>query len=202
MGELPIFRDHPFPVLQGISEGEVAQCRIRFDTCLDLGESASNVGEARARLEAAGVPRRAELLEIHRNLFAGRPGSGVLRESEVEAVFAGQDCPPARFLERSLENFDRWLVADSFSEIHPIEQAALTMTRLVDIWPFEFGNRTAATVFSSFFLSRAGYPPFLVLPEEMAEFDQILSAAIRMQTAPLVQTIYRCIERELGRVRS
>jgi len=46
--------------------------------------------------------------------------------------------------------------AESLAEIHPIEKAALVLTRVVDIWPFEFGNLTAAIVLSNAFLKLAG----------------------------------------------
>jgi hypothetical protein len=36
-----------------------------------------------------------------------------------------------------------------------------------------------------------------VLPDQISEFDDILAAAIRMDTAPLVRAIFRCLEREL-----
>lgn len=213
MPELPILPDKGYPAVEGISAQDLSGCCARFDACLDYGESASDVGEARASLEAPGrevpgrrvpgrrVPGKEGLLQVHRLLFAGRTEAGRLRESEVAGVFPGQDCPGPQFLERSLDNFEQWLAADSFNEIHPIEQTALTLTRLVDIWPFEFGNRTAATVFSSLFLTRAGYPPFLVLPDQVGDFDESLARAIRMETAPLVKTISECIERELVRVR-
>ena len=112
-------------------------------------------------------------------------------------MFEGQDCPEPKFIDRALDNFERWLLADSFLEIHAIEQAALALTRVVDIWPFEFGNRTSAVIFANFFLFQAGYPPFAVLPGQEDAFADALSAAIRMQTEPLVGSIYTSIIREL-----
>ena len=196
MPDLPIFGDNRYPPVEQITGEALAACLARFDSALDYGESASEVGRARASLVAADGEG---LLRVHRILFRGREGSGQLRASQAVPVFEGQDCPGPQFIGRSLENLEQWLGADSFGEIHPIEQAALTLTRLVDIWPFEFGNRSASAVFSSFFLTRSGYPPFLVLPEQLAEFDEALSAAIRMQTAPLVALVTRCIRRELER---
>jgi len=73
----------------------------------------------------------------------------------------------------------------------------LALTRLVDIWPFEFGNRTTAIVFANSFLLRAGYPPFFVLQTQLAEFEEVMSHAILMQTESLVLAIYKCMEREL-----
>ena len=71
------------------------------------------------------------------------------------------------------------------------------MTRFVDIWPFEVGNRTTGVVFANYFLHRAGLPPFFVLPEQRDEFDQVLAQAVLMQTESLVRAIYKCLEREI-----
>lgn len=166
----------------------------RFDAMLDLAEGNVPAGPARAAITDATVPA---LFEAHRALFPDLEGSGVLRVSGVSGVFPGQDCPEPEHLSHSLRNLEHWLTAESFLEIHPIEQAALSLTRLVDIWPFETGNRTAAVVFSNQFLLRAGLPPFFVLRDQVAELDEILAQAVRMQTEPLVRAIYRCLEREL-----
>jgi Fic family protein len=202
--DLPIYSDSifrgsdPFPALKGVRDDDIKRCLERFDEGLDHGEGAMNVARA---LEGVGGVGREDLLGLHRRLFEGRPGAGELRSSPVEATFRGQDCPDPRFLAQSLDNFEKWLGVESLSELHPIQQAALTTTRLVDIWPFEFGNRTTAVVFANSFLLRAGLPPFFVPVEQLDEFDQILSQAIMMQTESLVRAIYRCIERELERAR-
>ena len=173
---------------------DLPSCFDRFDSLLDHGEGARNVPKARA---AMTEPGKKGLLAIHSALFEGQSGAGQLRGSTVAGVFKGQDCPEPQFIERSLDNFATWLTVDSFEEIHPVEQAALVLTRLMDIWPFEFGNRTATVVFANFFLVRAGYPPFFVLPAELEQFEQALSEAIRMQTQPLVGAIYKSILREV-----
>jgi fido (protein-threonine AMPylation protein) len=198
--DLPIFSDsvfrgsNPFASLERAKGMNLAGCFERFDTLLDHGEGSGPAGPAREALDGARV---AVLLEVHRRLFPGRPGAGRLRSASVTGVFAGQDCPEPAFIGASLASFEGWLSAASFGELHPIEQAALGITRLADLWPFDFGNRTAAVTFSNQFLIRAGFPPFFVLPDQISEFDDILAAAIRMDTAPLVRAIFRCLEREL-----
>ena len=198
--DLPIYpdpdlrRSNRFPGLEQIASLDMAACLERFDSILGERDGLGDVARARSVMT---TPGKAGLLEIHRILFDPRPGAGRLRESPVSGVFNGQDCPEPEFIDRSLDNFERWLLADSFGEIHAIEQAALALTRLVDIWPFGFGNRTAAILFSNFFLAREGYPPFLIQVGQEESFAQALSAAIRMQTEPLVGAIYKSIVREL-----
>jgi fido (protein-threonine AMPylation protein) len=171
----------------------------RFDGMLDHGEQNDPAGSARRAMIA---PTPQALLEVHRLLFSGQPGCGTLRTSPIAGPFPGQDCPEPEYIAKSLENLEVWLSAESFAEMHPIEQAALALTRILDIWPFRFGNRTTAVVFANHFLARAGYPPFFVLPDQLEEFEQILAQAIRMQTEPLVRAMYKCMEREIDLVGS
>jgi fido (protein-threonine AMPylation protein) len=204
-GDLPIYSDSifrsadPFPALANITDEEIERTMERFDRILAFdGEPAS--GAAAALGNIAG-PDKESLVAVHRRLFEGNPDAGRLRQSALGAMFRGQDCPEPEYIEQSLANFVQWFGTDGFGELHPIQQTALALTRLVDIWPFAIGNRTTAVVFANQFLVRAGIPPFFVLPEQRAEFDQALSQAVMMQTDTLVRAIYRCIERELDLVR-
>jgi fido (protein-threonine AMPylation protein) len=196
--DLPIYPDvrrtHRFPHLDVAPQFDLPAALERFDRIWSQRDRVGGLSQARSAMTEAG---KVGLLDIHRALFHPHVGAGQLRQSSVSARFIGQDCPEPQFVDRALDNFEQWLVADSFVEIHPIEQAALSLTRLIDIWPFDFGNLTASVVFANFFLLRAGYPPFLVLPDEEDGFSNALSAAVRMQTEPLVQAIYTSILREL-----
>lgn len=198
--DLPIYSDsffrgaNPFASLDRARGMDLTSCLERFDRLLNHGEGNEPAGEARL---AAKEASREVLLGVHRLLFPDRPEAGLLRASVVAGVYPGQDCPEPEHIGRSIQNLEQWLGADSFGELHPVEQTALCLTRLVDIWPFEMGNTTTAVVFANQFLLRSGYPPFFVLANEIAEFDQILAQAIRMQTEPLVRAIYKCTEREL-----
>ena len=101
------------------------------------------------------------------------------------------------FIDRSLLNFFDWMTAESFREIHPVERAALTLTRIMDIGPFDFGNLTMAVVFSNVFLKQAGLTPFYVKPEHLREFEIVLAQAITIEMQPLVSAIYRTVKREM-----
>jgi hypothetical protein len=201
--DLPIYSDmlrrgpHPFSDLEGLASVNLAPCWERFDRLFDLGDGARGVALARRALNA---PTKELLLTAHSVLFEGRAGAGSLRQTLTGAAFRGQDCPEPEFIDRSLDNFVRWLTAPSFIEIHPVERAALALTRLIDIWPFEFGNRTAAVLFANCFLFEAHLPPFFLLGEQLSEFDQVLRGAIAMQTEPLVKAMYLSMRRELALV--
>jgi len=201
--DLPIYSDsifrneNPYPALTGVTDPERERLLDRFDG-LDHGEGASNARSALTSIEGSG---KEDIIGVHRTLFAPRDGAGVLRSRPVAAAFPGQDCPDPQFIGQSLNNLERWLSVDSLGELHPIQQAALALTRVVDIWPFDYGNKSVAVVFANSFLLRRDVPPFFVPASLGDEFDAVLADAIRMQTDSLCRAIYKCIERELDSVR-
>jgi len=157
-------------------------------------EGASDVAVARAVLDQC---TKNELLKVHALLFQARAGAGQLRNTELRPIYRGQDCAPPEFIEHSLDNLEKWLAADSFREIHPIEKCALTMTRVVDIWPFEFGNLTTAIVFANHALKEAGLAPFFVLREHQGEFEKAVANSMSIEMQPLINAIYQTVKREM-----
>ena len=115
----------------------------------------------------------------------------------MRPLFRGQDCPDPEFIDRSLDNFFAWLTAESVAEIHPIERAALVLSRIADIWPFESGNLTVAIMFGNTVLRQADLPPFFVLPKHKREFNTVIAQAMAIETQPLVNAIYKTIKQEL-----
>src|SRR5262249_39614383 len=124
-------------------------------------------------------------------------GAGSLRRRELDPLYRGQDCAPPEFIERSVDNLVNWIGAESFGEIHPIEKSALAITRIADIWPFEFGNLTTAIVFANAFLKDAGLTPFFVEPKHLPEFEKIIAQSLSIETQPLVNAIYKTVRREM-----
>ena len=168
---------------------DVSSVWEKSDTVIQQFEGGANVRRAR---EAVTEPTKSALYQIHSIVFGGQ-----LRQQPMKPLFRGQDCPDPEFIDRSLENFFSWLTAESVAEIHPIERSALVLVRIADIWPFESGNLTAATVFGNVILQRAGLPPFFVLPEHKREFTTVIAQAMAIETQPLINAIYKTIKREL-----
>ncbi len=117
-------------------------------------EGATSVAKARMALSEPG---KSGLLEAHGLLFAGQAGAGELRQTLIAGRYPGQDCPEPEYIDNSLNNFFNWMSAESMTEVHPIEKAALVLTRIVDVWPFGFGNLTAAVMLANAYLE-AGWP--------------------------------------------
>jgi hypothetical protein len=171
---------------KGVDTASVWQ---KADEFLAKLEGGNNIRQAR---EGVREQTKLALLRIHATAF-----DGVLRRNAMPPMFRGQDCPDPEFIERSLDNFVNWLTAESIAEIHPIERAALIITRIADIWPFERGNLTVAILFANVGLGNAGLPPFFVLPEHQREFQTVIAQAMTIETQPLVNAIYKTIKREL-----
>jgi hypothetical protein len=193
--DLPIYSESilrtrlQFVDLERLKHVDTASIWQKSDSVIEQFEGGSNVRRAR---ESVREMTKAGLFEIHSLVF-----DGVLRQSPMKPLFRGQDCPDPEFINRSLDNLVNWLTAESVAEIHPIERAALILTRIVDIWPFERGNLTAAIMFANIALSQADLSPFFVLPEHKNDFNTIIAQAMTIETQPLVSAIYKTIKREL-----
>ena len=198
--DLPIYSETPlrtglqFAELERLKGPDVSNAWELADAQIASLEGASGVAAARANLIAAS---RDGLVQLHALLFTDRPGAGQLRRTALPPLYRGQDCAPPEFIERSLDNLMVWLAAESFTQIHPIEQSALMMTRIIDVWPFEFGNLTAALVFGNLPLRNAGLTPFFVLPEHKSEFEKAIARAMTIDMQPLVNAIFRTVKKEM-----
>jgi Fic family protein len=166
----------------------------KSDAFIEQFEGAMNVRKARETIQELTRPN---LLQAHAIVFSGRENAGVLRHRSLKPLYRGQDCPDPEFIERSIDNFLAWLTAESVSEVHPIERAALILTRLADIWPFEFGNLTIALIAANVCLGQAGLAPFFFAPEHAKEFNTAVAQALTIETQPLVNAIYKAVKREM-----
>src|SRR5215831_11203308 len=145
--DLPIYADAglrtrlQFTALERLRGLDTTAVWEKSDEIIAQFEGAHNVQQAREQVQEITKPG---LLKMHSLMF-----TGALRQTSLAPLFRGQDCPDPEFIDRSLDNFFHWLTADSVAEIHPIERAALMLTRLVDIWPFEAGNLTSAIMLAN-----------------------------------------------------
>lgn len=96
-----------------------------------------------------------------------------------------------------LEGACQWFSADSFAELHPIEQAGIVLLRLIDLHPFDQGNEQTALVAASLFTLRSGLPPIIIGIETQPAYRAALDEGIRMNTKPMVELIAESIEKTL-----
>ena len=198
--DLPIYSESmlrtglQFAGLEKLKGGDAGAVWEKSDNCIGQMEGAADVGRAR---QAFQEPAKTGLIELHSTLFSGRKGAGELRQTAIKPLYRGHDCPEPQFIDRSLDNFFNWMTAESLSEIHTIEKSALVLTRIVDIWPFEYGNLTVAIMLANVFLRDAGLTPFFVLPKDVKEFNTAVARAMSIETQPLVNAIFKTIKREM-----
>ena len=198
--ELPIYSESvlrtrlQFADLEKLKGFDTAPVWQKSDRCIEQFEGAVDVQRARESLNPFTKPN---LLRAHGILFSGRVNAGSLRREALNPVYRGQDCPPPQFIDSSLQNFFDWLSAESVSQIHPVERAALVLTRIADIWPFEFGNLTVALISANVCLGKAGFTPFFFPPEYAKEFNTVVAQAMVIETQPLVNAIYKSVKREM-----
>jgi hypothetical protein len=193
--DLPIYADAglrtrlQFTALERLRGIDATSVWEKSDGIIAQLEGARNVRQAREEVQEV---TKAGLLKMHSLMF-----TGVLRQSSLAPLFRGQDCPDPQFIDRSLDNFFNWLTAESVAEIHPIERAALVLTRLVDIWPFDTGNLTAGIMLANIGLREAGFSPFFVPAGHKKEFNTTVAQAMAIEMQPLVNAIYNCVKREM-----
>lgn len=198
--DLPIYSETPlrtslqFAGLEKLKGHDSSEAWLKADAFIADMEGAT--GATAARHGLSGISKD-ELLRAHAALFPDRADAGRVRTTDLQPLYRGQDCAPPSFIERSIDNLVVWFNAESFTQIHPIEQCALTITRIVDVWPFEYGNLTVALVLGNLALGRAGLAPFFVLPEHRKEFDRVIAQAMTIDTQPLVNAIFQTVRKEM-----
>jgi hypothetical protein len=112
---------------------------------------------------------------------------------------AGQtvEPPPPEQISLSLEAACWWFAADSFMELHAVEQAAIAHLRLIEIQPFEAENDLMARLAASFFLIRSGFPPLIVSPARAGDYRRATEEGLRMNTRPMIEFVVEAIEDSL-----
>lgn len=147
-----------------------------------------------ARSEGKGAALTVELLiELHRE-----PGvEDGLRSSAGDTARLVKPVPAAS-LPAILESACQWFAADSFVELHPIEQASIVFLRLIEIQPFEQHNESTAILAASLFTLRSGLPPIVIQLESLAAYRKALEESARMNTTPMVELIAEAVEKTLS----
>jgi len=100
-------------------------------------------------------------------------------------------------LAAAIEGACRWYSAESFAELHPVEQASIVLLRLIEIQPFENANERSALTAASLFTLRRELPPINISPEMETTFRAALAEGLQMNTKPMVELIAEALERTM-----
>lgn len=99
-----------------------------------------------------------------------------------------------------LDGACQWFSADSFVELHPIEQASIVFLRLIEMRPFDQRNEQTALLAASLFTLRSGLPPIIIEPETQPAYRNAFSEGLRMNTKPMVEFVAESIEKSLSQM--
>jgi hypothetical protein len=121
-------------------------------------------------------------------------GAGPRRASAAGSII---EPLPAEQIGPSLEAACWWFAADSFMELHAVEQAAIAHLRVIEIQPFEAENDLVARLAASFFLMRSGFPPLMVSPARAGEYRRATEEGLRMNTRPMIEVVVESLEDSL-----
>lgn len=158
-------------------------------------------GKARAILEVIQSLRLIEALiqsrgreaELSPELLVSLNGAGSLRTTPGDS---SRSIKPEH-LAAAIEGACRWYAAESFAELHPVEQASIVLLRLIEIQPFENANERTALLAASLFTLRRELPPINISPELEETFRAALAEGFQMNTKPMVELIAEALERSM-----
>ncbi len=139
------------------------------------------------------------LIELHRALIGATDDEDVIRKTEPAPLNAMHDPAPAILVPRMLDNAFDWFGAQSFGELHPVEQSSVVFLRLLDLHPFETGMELTALLAAGYYTQRAGLPPLVIYADEATRdrYRQAVEAAFRMLTQPLVEFFSEMLARAM-----
>ena len=145
------------------------------------------------------APTATDLRQVHSRLMGeaeGRPSA--YRQAPAAPLVEGHDPAEPELVSDLVDTALQWCQADSFGEMHEVEQAALVLLKLTDIQPFDRQNGKTLRLFSNFFLVRAGYPPAVIRSELAGQYRLALQKALCYQTGPLVELLTESVAFSLG----
>jgi Fic family protein len=162
----------------GNTESEAATCLI------ESLRTVTSIAREQGKDSALSVEL---LLELH-----NAPGAQGLRSAERST----SNVPPGN-LPAVLDSAFQWFTADSFAELHPIEQASIVFLRLLELQPFDQSNERTSLLAASLFTLRSALPPIIIQPEVQPAYRAALDEGLRMNTKPMVEFVARSVEESL-----
>ena len=148
--------------------------------------------ETLARERAALTPDL--ILKLNNPLALGEGG---FRKVTIAATGPFRPALPEH-IPALIESVCRWLTAESFVELNPLEQASITHLRLLEIQPFERANLETAFLAASLFTLRNQMPPIIIKDEESSLYRAAVEEGARMNTRLMVELMAIAMERSLS----
>ncbi len=135
---------------------------------------------------------------VHATLMSGLSDeAGLFRSNEVTPLTESHEPPGSRAVPFAVAQLVDWAGTESFSELHPVQQSALILIRLLDIYPFAAGTPRTSRVLANLYFLRAGFPPAIVFSDKAKDYHEAVAAGFRMDTTPLTTLIAGSVDRVL-----
>ncbi len=139
-----------------------------------------------------------DILAIHAAVLAGSDESiaGHFRKINVRILGAIKSPPRFEKIPKLMAELVH-SVNKNPEKLHPVEMAALTHHRLVEIHPFVDGNGRTARLLMNLLLLRQGYPITMILKVDRKRYYDGLRQADQLNLKPFADFIARNVERSL-----
>jgi Fic/DOC family len=153
------------------------------------GEGDAHRLYAARRIVPAAAPFAVSLLTTWHAAIFGRPSHFRTTERPPAA--------PVAFIESRLGILEQWLNAESRRQLKPSQAGALVLARVLEILPFDEGNGRVARLAASHLMVQGGAPPPVLVASDAPRFEQAVTAAFRLETAPLAALLEEASARHL-----
>jgi fido (protein-threonine AMPylation protein) len=174
-------------------EWAVNDCRLDAVAASDFERAVENHQNATALMlsrPVIGLLDMAIIRDVHSMMAFGlSEEAGVFRDKEMSPLFENHVPVESAAIEAALTHLVEWTSADSFAELHPIQQTALVLIRLLDIYPFPDATPRTCRLLANGYLLGAGFPPAIFWPENGNEYQQAVQAGLVMDTSKLTAVL-------------
>lgn len=174
-------------------EWAVNDCRLDGIAASDFEQAVENHQNAAALMLARpviGLLDTDVIRDVHSMMAFGlSEEAGVFRNKEISPLFENHVPLESAAIEAALANLVEWTSADSFAELHPIQQTALVLIRLLDICPFADATPRTCRLLADGYLLGAGFPPAIFWPENGNDYQQAVQAGLAMDTSKLTAAL-------------
>lgn len=126
--------------------------------------------------------------------------AGRFRTQPINPLYTGHEPVRPEELPRLIELTLDWFAADSMSELHPVEQAALAHLRLYDLQPFGKASGRLTRLAASLFTLRRALPPIIISRDRADTYYRALLTGFQMATQPLVELIAQSLGETLRQI--
>lgn len=135
------------------------------------------------------------ILNLHALLYGeiANQSAGTIRTTAIVPKESNLNVPSPDELDHLLNHLADQLDSSKYS-LHPIELAALAHKRLLDIYPFLYGNGQVARLLMNLILIHAGYGIAIIPLEKKKDYFNALATSRKLYNPdPITKIIAECI---------